>query len=300
MHKVAVLMSSYNGELYIKDQINSILCQNEVQVDLFIRDDGSSDNTINIIGQFPEIHLVRGKNLGVGNSFMELLYSIEDEYDYYAFCDQDDIWLDNKIICAIDKIQGETGPVLYCSNQILVNKYGEKYAMRYNKVPDLSYAEILVHNHATGCTMVWNKPLQHILKKKRPNPSLLNNRIHDVWVAMVANICGKIIYDEKGFILYRQHENNVVGAKKDNISDVFKSQIKKIQKSDLRNGRSLLAKEILRLFPNEGNETLLLPLAANSNSVKGKIRILRKKGEFIKHSEESSIAFALKVIIGLF
>ena len=300
MNKVAVLLSSYNGELYIKEQIKSVLSQKQVQVDLFIRDDGSSDKTIDLINEFPEIRLFRGENLGVGNSFMELIYVVNEEYDYYAFCDQDDIWLDNKLINAIDKIHCETGPILYCSNQILVDKYGEKLGIRYKKVPDLSYAEILVHNHATGCTMVWNKQLHCILKSKKPSRMLLENRIHDVWVAMVASVCGKIIYDENSYILYRQHGNNVVGAKKDNAYDMLKNQIKKIRKRYLRNGRSLLAEEMLKLFPKECKEKLLLRLAADSKSVNGKIRLLQKKGEFTKHSGENSIAFVIKVIVGLF
>lgn len=300
MYKVAVLMSSYNGELYIKEQINSVLSQDKVRVDLFIRDDGSSDKTIKLINEFPEIRLYRGENLGVGNSFMDLLYIVDEDYDYYAFCDQDDIWLDNKLINAIDKIRCETGPILYCSNQILVDKFGEKLGNRYTEVPDLSYAEILVHNHATGCTMVWNKQLNGILKSKQPSKMLLKIRIHDVWVAMVASVCGKIIYDEDGYILYRQHEKNVVGAKKDNSLDVLKNQMKKIKRRELRNGRSLLAKEILKLFPKECKEKILLQLAADSKSFNGKIRLIQKRGEFTNHSGENAIAFVIKVIVGLF
>ena len=300
MYKVAVLMSSYNGELYIKEQINSVLSQKQVQVDLFIRDDGSSDKTIEIIKEFPGIHLYRGENLGVGNSFMDLLYNVDGDYDYYAFCDQDDIWLDNKLITAIYKIKYETGPILYCSNQILVDKFGEEIGNRYTEVPDLSYAEILVHNHATGCTMVWNKQLHNILKSNKPSHTLLKIRIHDVWVAMVASVCGKIIYDEDGYILYRQHENNVVGAKQDNSIDVLKNQIKKVKRRELRNGRSLLAKEILKLFPIECMEKILLHLAADSKSFNGKIRLIKRRGEFTKHSGENSIAFVIKVIVGLF
>ena len=95
--QVAVLMSTYNGEKYIRDQIDSILSQIKVNVTLFIRDDGSTDSTVKIITQYTEkysnIKFWVGENIGVGNSFMQLLYSLTDEFDYYAFSDQDDIWL---------------------------------------------------------------------------------------------------------------------------------------------------------------------------------------------------------------
>ena len=85
IHNIAVAMSTYNGELYIKEQINSILQQKNVKVDLFIRDDGSKDKTLEILESYAKkwnnIHIVKGKNLGVGNSFMELLYSIGCKYD---------------------------------------------------------------------------------------------------------------------------------------------------------------------------------------------------------------------------
>lgn len=94
MYKVAVLLSTYNGSKYIKEQIDSILSQEGVNIDIYIRDDESTDETVNIIYEYKSnnIFLTEGKNIGVGNSFMELLYSVPEIYDYYAFADQDDIW----------------------------------------------------------------------------------------------------------------------------------------------------------------------------------------------------------------
>ena len=116
MHNIAVAMSTYNGELYIKEQINSILEQKNVKVELFVRDDGSKDKTLGILETYGEkwnnIHFIKGENLGVGNSFMELLYSIGCEYEYYAFADQDDVWLPDKLNQGIAKI--EDGDKLGC------------------------------------------------------------------------------------------------------------------------------------------------------------------------------------------
>ena len=101
MDKVAILMSTYNGEKYLDEQIGSILAQEGVDVTLYIRDDGSSDRTAEIIKyyckRYHNVSFTQGENLGVGNSFMQLVYDAKDVYDYYAFADQDDIWLRDKL-----------------------------------------------------------------------------------------------------------------------------------------------------------------------------------------------------------
>ena len=118
MDKVAILMSTYNGEKYLDEQIGSILAQEGVDVTLYIRDDGSSDRTAEIIKyyckSYHNVSFTQGENLGVGNSFMQLVYDAKDVYYYYAFADQDDIWLPEKIKMAADKIKESKRPLLYC------------------------------------------------------------------------------------------------------------------------------------------------------------------------------------------
>jgi rhamnosyltransferase len=132
--KVCVLLSTYNGEAYLREQIDSILAQIDVSVELIIRDDGSKDSTVKIINEYKNQYvnvliLDSYKNLGPANSFMELLYASGDA-DYYAFAEQDDIWLPEKLSKAIGiiehkNIDGSSSPVLYASNQILY--YGDKF-----------------------------------------------------------------------------------------------------------------------------------------------------------------------------
>ena len=104
--KIAVLMSSYNGEKYIEEQIESIIEQENVVVDLFIRDDGSTDKTKEIITRFQSenIHINLDYNIGVVKSFFELIKTA-DGYDYYALCDQDDVWDKDKLYVAIKHIK---------------------------------------------------------------------------------------------------------------------------------------------------------------------------------------------------
>lgn len=248
--KVAVLMSSYNGEKYLREQIDSILKQKKVCVDLYVRDDGSSDGTKDILCGYGEtIRVCYGKNMGVGRSFMQLVYKVPGDYDYYAFSDQDDIWLPQKLQRAIEFLEAEIEhmPVLYVSNQILVNAKGEKIGSRYEQKPNTDYKQILCQNKVSGCTMVWNRNLQKLLQeeKRRPSRELLENRIHDVWVAMAAAVMGKIVYDPEGYIYYRQHEKNVVGVRR---VCMWKQWMDKIKKPSLRRGRSLLCKEIYGCF----------------------------------------------------
>ena len=147
--QVCVLMSTYNGENYIVEQINSILKQINVTVELIIRDDGSSDNTSSIIRKFENdysnILFIQGENVGVGRSFMELL-KYAPESDYYSFADQDDVWLEDKLCRAVnmikelenegvDNCRHQILPVLYSSNQILVDENLNKYGIRFESEP---------------------------------------------------------------------------------------------------------------------------------------------------------------------
>ena len=99
MEKIQVLMSTYNGEKYLKEQIESILNQEKVEVNILIRDDGSCDKTLKIIKELsknPKISYYEGKNIGPAKSFMDLVNKSGDKFNYYAFADQDDIWMPNK------------------------------------------------------------------------------------------------------------------------------------------------------------------------------------------------------------
>ena len=305
MEKVAILMSTYNGEKYLDEQIDSILAQDGVDVTLYIRDDGSSDGTAEIIKEYCKnnnVNFTQGENLGVGNSFMQLVYNVGEEYDYYAFADQDDIWLPEKIKMAADKMKGNKLPFLYCSNQILIDKNGIKIGIRHSKTIDSSYLQILSDNEATGCTMVWNKALQRLIseKNRRPSRELLKKRIHDVWVAMAASVAGEIYYDESSFILYRQHENNVVGVRKGSLCKEWR---KKIKNKELRNGRSALAKEILIKFGDKIDgkpiKEKFQKCAYYKDSISKKI-ILCRDTDLMKCSNEGMLMYGIKIILNLF
>ena len=306
MSSVAILVSTYNGEKYLREQLDSILAQSGVTVEVFVRDDGSSDNTKDILTEYEKslknFHVAFCENVGVGNSFMNLLYSVPDTFDYYAFADQDDIWEENKIAEAI-RILEESGKMLYASNQECVDKDGVSLGLRYEKNCKIHHTplSILSKNMLAGCTMVFSNRFYKILSDTTHHPSadLLHNRIHDVWLAMIASLYDGIIYDERSFIQYRQHENNVVGAKS-SFRKRLKEKYRKVFHREYRNGRSLLAREVCEKFPEEAQKYPLLELCANSKSCKGKRRILKHQKELRSYTGEKFFGFYMKVTFGLF
>lgn len=302
METVAVLMSTYNGEKYLLRQIDSVLKQSGVKVELFVRDDGSSDTTKTILTEYAadheNVHVEFGENVGVGNSFMNMLYAAPDDFDYYAFCDQDDIWEEDKLSVAAEELK-KAEAYLYTSNQECVDKDGVTMGLRYSddaKI-NLTPESIMQNNMVAGCTMVFVNEFFKILtaEKNRPSEDLLYNRIHDVWVAFTAALYGKIIYDRRSFIRYRQHENNVVGIKPHKGE-----KLKKIKNKKLRNGRSAIAREAYERFPELVREYPLVELSAKADTFAGKRGLIGKRKEICNITGESKLGFIAKVMGGLY
>lgn len=303
MKRIAVLLSAYNGEEFIEEQINSILEQKYIDISIFIRDDGSTDKTPEILNRLSLIHknitIFFEANIGVGNGFMRLIELVPYNYDYYCFSDQDDIWYTNKLISAVNKIEYEQIPTLYTSNQTVFSEIENNKYLRYKGNPSVNYCQILHQNLVSGCTMVWNPKLQNILRENIPSVDLLNNRIHDVWVAMVAACLGKIIYDPNSYILYRQHRNNVVGIKKEKY---IKTIINKINNPKLLNGRSKLAREIIEKFENEIKDITILntlkKYAYYTYSFNNKVQLINDPSLF-GYTQESYPSLVFKVLFNL-
>ena len=206
---VAILMSTYNGEKYIDAQIESIFKQVHCSIDLYVRDDGSTDNTVMKIKKWNDkrIHIIAGKNIGTSRSFCELLFSVPIIYDYYAFADQDDIWRENKLIKAIEKLEGmdDRKPNLYYSALKCVDN--EMHFIKFQKIGfPVSFEFSLIRSVFPGCTMVFNKETLLLLKDNHVH----NQIMHDQFVyQVVSGVNGDIIYDNESFINYRLHGNNV-------------------------------------------------------------------------------------------
>lgn len=222
MTKVTVLMSTYNGEKYLKQQIDSIINQVDVEVNLIVRDDGSKDNTINILKDYAKEKKIKwytGPNLKPALSFIDLVFNAPKS-DYYAFSDQDDVWYPNKMIEAIKKIEGNSSqPALYYGSQELVDKELNTIEIHALDVKRSPFARFII-NQAAGCTMVFNYNLFKIVKKHRP--TILH--MHDNWILKVCEAIGGYVYvDNKPYVKYRQHSNNVEGLNSNLIGKIKRS-----------------------------------------------------------------------------
>lgn len=206
-------MSTYNGEQFLEEQLVSLVNQKGVEVHILIRDDGSTDRTRDILKRWSEkgcVDWYTGENLGWASSFMDTVYN-SGEYDYYAFCDQDDVWLPDKCQSAIKHLEERTdGPGLYFSN-IISWRDGVEEGLAKKDNLHLDKHSVLMQCVATGNTMVFNRELRDILCNS-PHPTFL--LAHDFWVLQTAALLGEVYYDSGSHILYRQHGDNQVGVRR--------------------------------------------------------------------------------------
>ena len=211
--RVLILMSTYNGEKYIAEQINSILNQLPNQSHILIRDDGSNDNTKSIIQSFsdPRIELIEGNNIGFCKSFLKLLAFAPPNYDIFMLSDQDDIWQPDKIKRATTALTPYLKiPALYCTRMELVDKDLNHLGLSALWPNPPSFYNALTENIVTGCTSAITLPL----KKLAVIPCEENNIFfHDWWLYLVGAAFGSVIFDTVPTIQYRQHQNNVIGMK---------------------------------------------------------------------------------------
>jgi glycosyltransferase involved in cell wall biosynthesis len=271
--KISIVMTVYNGERYLREQIRSILGQSYKEWQLLIRDDGSGDTSLDVTKEYaqryPEkIRLItdRDSNIGVSQNFLRLL-SYADT-DYIMFCDQDDVWLPDKIEITFNKMReikeefGADIPVLIHTDLKVVSKNLNIISDSFWKFQHLapqkgkSLNRLLVQNVITGCTVMINKTLKDKIKLL-PEQTLM----YDWWISLIAAAFGKIGYVPTATILYRQHDNNDVSAKEwclrhiINIARLGKGHFKTVlQKTHLQAGAFL---DVFRNELTENNIDLL-------------------------------------------
>lgn len=210
MTRVVVLLSTWNGMRFLPEQLRTLFAQEfPGELTILIRDDGSTDGTLDYLRTLddPRIRVVKGENLGPIGSYFELLrLAKETDGDFFALCDQDDFWQNDKIARALSLIQSSC-PAIYASSLHLVD--AELVPIGYYRHPgDRSFVCTLLTNYVTGCTCVINRAFLNWM----PFPEQPNNTImHDWWLASVATMGALIVYDEQSRILYRQHGSNHVG-----------------------------------------------------------------------------------------
>lgn len=225
--KCVVLMASYNGIPFISEQIDSILSKAEVDVRLFVRDDGSSDGTRDLLQRYADegsLTLLTGENLGPALGFLTLLRNAP-EADYYAFSDQDDIWDSDKLITAIKQLKKQENLALYHCNSRLVDSAGNEMGrLTYGQQRCISYRDNdplnqLCIGSPMGCTQVFDRRIWEVVcLHELPHPVIMHDKL-------IANLCVllgyRIVFDASPHMGYRQHGRNVVGVSTDLPSKVI-------------------------------------------------------------------------------
>ncbi len=219
---IACILAFYNGEKYFQEQIDSIKNQNlrNILLTVFISDDNSPDMNFhncnfNFVNQNNCNFMYRKlkKNLGYSSNFLNALTSLEKEYDYYCFSDQDDIWYENKLISAVEFIKKNSSKKLhlYCAR---TDYYDEKCKQKLGSSPIFkrkpSFRNSLVQNIASGNTLMFNNLAKNVVIKS-VNKSIIFQ--HDWWCyQLISGAGGEILYDKKSYLRYRQHEFNLIGS----------------------------------------------------------------------------------------
>ena len=226
MFNVCILMSTYNPTIYIVDQIKSILNQRDCHIDIYIRDDGSTD-----VSYLKEISMYCKKiyyedNLGVSKSIHNLVNKIidlDEIYDFYAFADQDDVWLEEKLRKAIYCIKdfNQAHPALYYSNLRVVNTNLEGNRNLFKSgIVKTTKEQALAQIFTFGCTCVFNRKCLLVFGLTNIGDLPFDN------VILIESVfLGKTYYDEIPYILYRQHGENVSGQKEFGIKKLLQDLI---------------------------------------------------------------------------
>ncbi|HWT74789.1 MAG TPA: glycosyltransferase family 2 protein [Mobilitalea sp.] len=223
MSMVAIVMTTYNGEKYVGEQIESILSSTYQDFELFIYDDGSKDDTMSILRMYEskepdKIHVFKNEtNLGVTRNFLQAI--CRTRACYVMTCDQDDVWKPNKIASTLKRLRqmevqtGKDVPLAVFTDAVVVdsdlNVTDSSFFQSGHLDPKKTeLPRLLMENKLIGCTVMINAALRKVLQGRRLP---VNARFHDWWIALIAASFGRIGYLNEGTLLYRQHSGNVVG-----------------------------------------------------------------------------------------
>lgn len=303
MKKIIILISTYNGAEFLETQLDSILLQTYSNIMIYIRDDGSDDDTVSIVEKYQKknnnIILIKGENVGARNSFFKLISELPERADYYAFCDQDDYWYPEKIekgIMELEKTEGVNIPLMYCS-ALQVTDEELNIIGRMNDIKNkrlIGFGNALVENINTGCTCIINDKLFEMLRmtKERYVNSIL---MHDWWIYLVASCFGQIIFDDNSYIKYRQHENNCIGAKY-SITDKYKKKLRSFHKDIGRITEQIIVFDKI-YHPKGENGQLLKDILDSKKHIKQRICLV-SHNKVYRMRKIDNIIIKIKILFG--
>jgi len=229
---VAILMGTMNGARFLPEQLDSLVAQTYQNWVLIASDDGSTDDTVKILKLYQakwlagKLIIKEGPKQGFCANFQSMACDPSLKADYYAFCDQDDVWQPAKLEIAVNNIAAHqfhrdvTLPYLYCGRTTYVSESLKPIGISPLFVFPAKFRNALVQSIAGGNTMVFNQETKFALE----NVGVVNVPSHDWWLyLLVSGIGGEVYYDKVPQILYRQHDDSIVGENRSFGSKCFRA-----------------------------------------------------------------------------
>lgn len=281
--KIAILISTYNGEKYIAEQLNSLLTQSFQDFSVYIRDDYSTDKTLTICQSYHlkypnKIFLLEDQlgNLGAKRSFSTLTSTVVS--DFYMYCDQDDVWLLNKIydtysFYQVLSLDSSRPTLVYTDAKVVDSSLNQVYPSLIKfqgKNPYLTFHNSIFNGVCLGCSTFFNKALRDLII-----PISDEAVMHDSWLTKTALITGEVHYLDRVTLLYRQHKTNVYGLK----SSGFLTKVK-LFTSNHNRGRQVYIETLgsLRQFASTSTQLQLYNQLSKNNNILPKIWYLVREG----------------------
>lgn len=301
---VNILMATYNGELYLDEQLTTIYNQDIRNINVIISDDGSCDKTNLILNKWKfywkkgNFIILDGPRCGYSENFRSLLYRADINANYTAFCDQDDVWHENKLSVAINALEkcGESLPGLYCSRTMLINEAGAAVGFSPKFGRPTSFSNAIVQSIGGGNTMVLNKAAFELAAESARRTSFVS---HDWWCYMlITGTGGKVLYDATPHIGYRQHAANLIGKNTGAVARI--KRIKRLFEGQLKgwNDQNIAAlRSCDDLLTDEARRIIIEFSSTRSKSLRERIVSFHRSGLY-RQSRMGTIALLASVILG--
>lgn len=286
-----VLLTTFNGEKYLEEQLESLGCQEDVNVRVWVNDDGSTDETLAILKKWQRKGLIQeiSKSQGVGSTgaFLRLLSEHSDS-EYVAFCDQDDIWEPKKIAIQLLKIKNSK-PAFVASQRLLIDNSGKEIGTSKKLRKSPSFENAMFENIAPGNTLLLNNQAINVINRFQGPPV----KHYDSWIYLLLTFVGEVEYIHQPLLRYRIHETNLVGLRKYNVrrfidsTENYLRQIRflyEINERDLKQGQNSALTE-------------LILIGENKSKIKKVFSILKYPIERQRRIDQVGIKLALLVLV---
>ncbi len=245
MQRIAILLSTYNGERFLEEQLNSLIAQSHSNWTIYASDDGSTDATLAILEKYQtklgtdRLVILAGPRQGFAKNFLSMVKNTSIQAEYFAFCDQDDIWLPERLSTAIATLQSIPSnlPALFCSRTRLINEEGCPIGLSPLFSKPACFKNAIVQSIAGGNTMLFNNSARTLLANTHTEQTIIS---HDWWLYILVSGCGgHVHYSSQPLVNYRQHGNNLIGSNSSfrdrlvRIGKIFKGTFREWNESNL-------------------------------------------------------------------